>query len=240
MKTIYFMIVLLFVGLMSSCQESETLQYENRPMINFVTLASNYSFIGESNLTEKSLWIDLHISGFADVNCDRTVQVQVIADSTTATAYEIKPIIIKRGAYTGQIEVVVANVVELAQKEVELQLRLIDSEDFRAGNTETRVFKLSWSNRLIQPANWNELKRYMGEYSTAYYKFIIDVTGRTEFPYRHPDKRLTPMSLNEMKSWAVVIRDEVAKYNALPENKDKPLIHDDGVMAGQAVIVPVS
>lgn len=235
----FYIAVLFIVGLLMGCQESETFQYENRPMINFVTLSDNYSFITESNLTEKSLFIDLYISGFASLKSDRMVKVEVVADSTTATAYEIKPIVIQKGAYSGKIEVVVQNTTELKTNEVTLYLRLVDSDDFLRGNKETDHFKLSWSNRLTPPANWNSLKSYFGDYSTSYYQFIIDKTGRTEFPYKHPDQTLTPMSLNEVKSWAVVIRDEVDKYNALPENKDKPLTHDDGNSKGQPVVVPV-
>lgn len=51
-------------------------------------------------------------------------------------------------------------------------------------STPKRIVFLYLTNKLVRPNSWTSwIERYrLGNYSTAYYQFIIEVTGETEFP----------------------------------------------------------
>lgn len=67
------------------------------------------------------------------------------------------------------------------------------------------------------------------------YDFIVGVTGRTEFPYNHPDASLEPMGGDEVRAWANMVREALDEYNA---THDDVMRHDDGTAKGQPIVIP--
>lgn len=232
---IYLGIVALLSCCLWGCDEEKTLQYVNNPAINFAGGTGIFSFIATPDLADTVLTVDLNIMGLA-ADVDRQVNVEVLKDSTTAIDYEVlTPTIIEKGKYTGQVKVRVKNTPLLEEKEVRLWLVLKESDDFIVGVSGMNYAVLKWSNRLIQPANWRWLRYYFGTYSTRFYEFIIEVTGRTEFPYNHPDTSLEPMGVDEVRAWAGMVREALDEYNA---THDDVMRHDDGDAKGEPIVIP--
>lgn len=232
---IYLGIIAILSFSLSGCEEEKTLQYVNNPAINFSGGTTIFSFIATPDLADTILTTDLNIMGFA-ADVDRQVNVEVLKDSTTAVDYELlTPTIIGKGKYTGKVKIRVKNTPLLKEKEVRLWLVLKKSDDFIVGNSGSDYAILKWSNRLIQPANWRWLRYYFGTYSTLFYEFIIEVTGRTEFPYNHPDTSLPPMGVDEVKAWAGMVKEALDEYNA---THDDVMRHDDGDAKGQPIVIP--
>lgn len=231
----YLGIIAMLAYCLWGCEQEKTLQYENNPAINFGSGSGIFSFIATPDLADTVLTVDLNIMGFA-AEIDRQVNVVVLKDSTTAVDYEVlTPTIIEKGKYTGKVKVKVKNTPLLKEKEVRLWLLLNDSDDFIVGTSGMDYAVLRWSNRLIQPANWRWLRYYFGTYSTCFYEFIIEVTGRTEFPYNHPDASLPPMGVDEVKAWAGMVKEALDEYNA---THDEVMKHDDGDAKGQPIVIP--
>ena len=229
---IYLGIVAILSCCLWGCEEEKTLQYVNNPAINFAGGTGIFSFIATPELADTVLTIDLNIMGYA-ADVDRQVNVEVLKDSTTAIDYEVlTPTIIEKGKYTGQVKVRVKNTPLLKEQEVRLWLELKNSDDFIVGTSGMDYAILKWSNRLIAPANWRWLRYYFGTYSTRYYEFIIEVTGRTEFPYNHPDTSLEPMGVDEVKAWAGMVQEALDEYRA---THDDGLRHDDGDAKGELI-----
>lgn len=232
---IYLGILAMVVSCLWGCEQEKTLQYINNPAINFGSGSGIFSFIATPDLADTVLTVDLNIMGFA-AEVDRQVNVVVLKDSTTAVDYEVlTPTIIEKGKYTGKVKIKVMNTPLLKEKEVRLWLVLKESDDFIVGTSGMDYAILKWSNRLIQPANWRWLRYYFGTYSTRFYEFIIEVTGRTEFPYNHPDASLTPMGVDEVKAWAGMVKEALDEYNA---THDEVMKHDDGDAKGQPIVIP--
>ena len=205
---VYSGIIAMLTYCLWGCEEEKTLQYVNNPAINFTGGTGLFSFIATPDLADTVLTVGLEIMGYA-ADVDREVNVEVLQDSTTAIDYELlTPTIIEKGKYTGQVKVRVKNTPLLKEKEVRLWLVLKESDDFSVG--------VSGMNQSIL-------------------KFIIEVTGRTEFPYNHPDASLEPMGVDEVEAWANMVRDALDEYNA---THDDVLRHDDGDAKGQPVVIP--
>ena len=205
---VYSGIIAMLTYCLWGCEEEKTLQYVNNPAINFTGGTGLFSFIATPDLADTVLTVGLEIMGYA-ADVDREVNVEV--------------------------KVRVKNTPLLKEKEVRLWLVLKESDDFSVGVSGMNQSILKWSNRLIQPANWRWLRYYFGTYSTRFYEFIIEVTGRTEFPYNHPDASLEPMGVDEVEAWANMVRDALDEYNA---THDDVLRHDDGDAKGQPVVIP--
>jgi hypothetical protein len=185
--------------------------------------SATYSFAIKSNsIMTDTVKVPLRIMGNAS-DKDRTVAIQTVADSTTATSqqYAIQPTIVKAGAFTTEIPVQVKRTPGMKTTEVRIWLEIVRSDDFLPGipnttPTATRAggatrFLVKINDFLTKPSNWESvLSNYFGTYSQVKYKFIIDVTGRTEFPISGPEM----ISPSQFLFYKKLCREELEVYNA--------------------------
>lgn len=181
-----------------------------------------YSFAIKANsLMTDTIKVPLRIMGNAR-DKDRTVAIQTVAENTTATSqqYTILPTIVKAGSFITDIPVLVKRTPDMKTSEVRILLEIAASTDFlpgvpnttattsRAGGATQYLVKIN--DFLTKPSNWESvLSTYFGAYSQVKYKFIIDVTGRTEFPITGQDV----VSPSQFLFYKKLCREALETYN---------------------------
>lgn len=237
MKKCLFIILLTI--LFGSCTKDDIMLFNDDSRVCFDGDKWNFSFIDSENKNETIINVPIAISGLA-AEIDRKVKVVAVLDSNTtaeATSYEIFEGLVKANEYKGLIPIRLNNFSKLDTSFVNLRIKIVENDFFKLGDNKKLKYDLTWTNQLIKPANWYWLNWYFGTYSSRYYKFIIEVTGRTQFPYfpKHPDKEKWNWTPSQVQAYAAKIKDALNKYNL---THAEPLKHDDGEKAGQIVEMP--
>ncbi|WP_126246246.1 DUF4843 domain-containing protein [Chitinophaga rhizosphaerae] len=190
---------------LGACEKSGLVEYSLPDMVYFYKDASSdardslsYSFaIRSATLEYDTIRIPVQIMGTAR-DYDRVVTWGTVDSLTTAVAgtdYEVLPSKVPAGAYTAEVPVKVLRNAAQKTTEVRLWLEIRESKDFRPGIEDSRGS--SWSHPgagrrflvkindfLTKPNNWDSwLKYFFGTYSQVKYAFIIQATGRAEFPW---------------------------------------------------------
>lgn len=204
------------LALLVGCKKSKLTKYEQQGMVYIYGIgpkdSTQYSFATKpATVAQDTVKIPLRIMGQA-TNGNRTVNVVVIADSSTAVAgqhYQLLPTIVKAGEYTANIPVLVKKSADLNAREVKLVVEIKESADFKPG-AGTVQHKVKLTNILIKPANWLYLQGYFGVYSNVKYLFIINATGRADFPYGPGGT----MGAAEMNNFNIMCKMELANYEA--------------------------
>jgi hypothetical protein len=241
-RKLYLFIPVIFVWLVTACKKSGLTSYTQPDMIyvykdfyNTNKDSVTYSFaIKLNSVMTDTVKVPLRIMGNAR-DKDRTVAIQTVADSTTATSqqYTILPTIVKAGSFTTDIQVLVNRTPEMKTKEVRILLGIAASDDFlpgipnttaapsRAGGATLYLVKIN--DFLTKPSAWETvLSTYFGAYSQVKYKFIIDVTGRTEFPISGQDM----VSPSQFLFYKKLCREALETYNT----NNSPLLDEAGMV----------
>ncbi len=232
-KNRFSLIVIVMVGIvLQGCKKKDIAGFSATPAVNFTTASTVYSFMSNPQ-AEYIQEIEVKIMGDS-ANVDRTFSAQVVADaSTTATPaqYEIIGGLVKKGSFLGKLSVKVKNSAELNTKEVFVKLKLVDGNDFKAGNKETNTFLLGWTNKIVVPTTWTYYNIFFATKSTAVYRLILQTTGIAS---------LTAAQYQAMGGEAAAVAagtkfgDYVKQYNL--DHPNDPLRHDDGTAAGQLIV----
>lgn len=233
-------LVSIFIWLIS-CSKDEIEVYHEFPSVYFNGSSVSYSFIEKPDARQDTVRLPVLITGMP-ADADRFFRIEMVADTnTTATAeqYALLEGIVKAGEYIGNVPVVLNNYSFLDSTHLKLKVKIVDSDDFKAGFVQSMYYYISWTAKLQAPENWRYLKTYFGEYSTRYFKFIIGATGRSSFPYRiiNPETgEYYWKTTAQVEAYTMIIRDSLDKYNA---DKSHPVLtHDDGAKAKQPVVIP--
>ncbi len=232
----------LFVSMMVACKKSDLTSYTQPDMIYFYKNYYNtdkdsivYSFAIKSDaLTTDTVKIPVRIMGVAS-DRDRTVNIRVVADSSTALGdqYTLLPTIVQAGSYTAEVPLLVKRTPELKTTEVRLLLEVGESADFKAGisNSSSSSSRAGGSTRfpvrindfLTKPSNWDSFITYfLGAYSQVKYKLVIEITGRTQFLTSGDD----PVTISQMTYFKILCRNYLADFNAV----NPPLVDENGVL----------
>ena len=237
---LYISVLMVVVWSLSSCEKEGIQVYDSgRAAIEFSGKSSAYSF-KTTGRTVDTVAITFNVEGRA-VDYERTANFIVVADSTTATEneYKILSAIVAPQEYKGTLKIEVRNTAGENFQEVRLYLQTGNNADFIPGVLAQQYYVFTMTNKLVRPSGWDSwLERYYwGNYSTAYYEFIIEATGETNFPW--PD---AIPGYNGGKAWSNGEKDaflELLKYKLKKRNEDEgsPLLHDDGIAKGKGVVV---
>lgn len=228
-KPFTFLLVLMFVFI--SCDEEDIISFEALPAVNFVNESKTYSFLG--NLDGEALQ-EIEIQIIGDVSDqDRYFEVEIIQDEETNAEqeqYEIAQGVVKAGEFTGILPVTVFNSQELDSTTVSLHLRMVESEDFKPGNIETRTFILSWTNQVVVP-NWQWYSYFFTRLpSSEAYRAVVESTGLLQFE-QSDYVAIGPIGAEAL---GVQFGDYVKQHNL--ENPGNPLRHDNGDLAGEEIV----
>ncbi|WP_109416804.1 DUF4843 domain-containing protein [Pararcticibacter amylolyticus] len=242
MKTlkIFFSGLMLAAAMLQGCKKDDIDPFSGVPAINFQQLDDSkrvisslqYSFMTNPS-NDYIQEVTVKIMGDT-VNYDRHFNVEVVKDPETTAPdnlYQVIGGIVKAGEFTGKLSVKLLNSAALSSSNVALKLRIVDSEDFRAGNLEYREFTIRWTNQIVVPNPWSYFQYFFTTRgSTAAYRIILQTTGLTKF------------TVTEFRAvgndGAIALGTKFGDY-VMQWNKDHPgnrLKHDDGTLAGQDIV----
>ena len=224
----------------------------------------SYSFIENPTADWTEYLIPLNVIGTVSEK-DRTVNVQVVAEGTTAPqdAYEIVDAVIPAGEREGFIRINIANTAELLETSYQLKLTLQESPDFKLGPKEYLNAILMWNNILPAPTN-NNLKRsynmlIVGEanfistslnsYSTSAHLAIVDALGWDDWgDATVHGSQANPVTMDNAYNYLprytwIYMGDLYKAYakklddylKAYEAEHGTPLLHDGGKLIGQPV-----
>ena len=156
--------------------------------------------------------------------------------------YKIGNCLVKAGEGKGFAEVELYKDERLRDSVYTLRFEIRKTADFPEIRLNRTIMTLSFTNRLIRPDNWNHLG--LGDYSTAWWSFVLGVTEGNKLPYwmggptaaLNPDPEYYYMTFSELGAWKSRISKALDKYNA--DHPGEPLRHDDGLKKGEKVEMP--
>jgi hypothetical protein len=221
------------IVLLCSCEKEGLLQYSANDAVNFVTKSVTYSFLtnpGDEYIQE----MEVAIIGDT-VSYDRYFNAVAVKDASTTAPdnlYEILGGVIKAGEFKGKLSVKLKKSPELANSTVNLKIRLVDSDDFKAGNVEAREAVISWTDQVVVPS-WTYYRIFFtAQASPAAYRAIVVSTGLTVFAAADYSRLGTAGAT----ALGTKFGDYVKQWNK--DNPNNHLKHDAGALIGQD-IVPV-
>lgn len=243
-KSPIFFLVLL-ATLFSAC-EKEIDTYQNDPRLYFFErgtdvlqtriTSKSISFVPlASSIVTDTVRIKVKTMGLA-TSTDRVLKGATVKEGTTAiegTDYAFIEGKIKAGQVEGFLPVVLYRTAKIKSTSLTLNLTIAETSDFKAGVIEDQKFTLNWSDDIVKPANWDgiiSLTFYFGTYSKAKFRFIIDVTGISDFPLQQSGR--VPLNPGEysnsmMNDIKLRVKDALAVYNA---SHATPLTDENGVL----------
>ncbi len=194
MKT-YIALLAAFVGLVSlTACENDPYLYKDTAKVwlsgdedqNATADSVFYSFkIYGSDVTETTLNVVVNLTGEAS-DKDRTFKLEVVGEDSNvpADAYQLGNFVLPANAYKVKVPVKVKRNVsslDLTKQTAQLTLKVVATDDLGVSVGDGSTYKLVWCDYLIQPKSWSVIQYYIGPFSQARYKFIIDFTGYTDF-----------------------------------------------------------
>ncbi len=189
-----------------------------------------YSFrLYSSEVKEQTMNLVVNLTGDA-VDHDRTFKLDVVNEETNVAPgdYEIGSTVLPAGKFKVTVPIKVkrtANGLDLTKKAAKLTLRVSTTEDLGVGRTERNKYSILWCDYLIRPASWDAINYYIGPFSQARYKFIIDFTGYTDFTEFNGD-------YNRIIGFQGLLLKLLNKYNTDPANANReegwPYMNDNG------------
>ena len=234
-------ILLLLAGLWG-CEKSDIMLYEQNAAVYFESGSYSYSFLEDPQADTKTVRLMVDISG-SQVDYDREFTVSRPAVDTLTTAepdqYKLGKGMVKANEYSGYVEVEIYKDERLNDSIYQVALEIQPNENFPEVRLNKKTMILSFTNKVIQPANWRWLRWYFGTpFSTRWWTFICEPTGRTSLPYfpTEADKETWWMSVGEVIAYQTITRLALEEYNA--KHPNDPLTHDDGDYAGQKIEMP--
>ena len=230
--------ICFLTGVMS-CQKEELPYYDDIAGIYFNGMYWSYSFMESPDKSVDTLNLPTLISGMHK-DYDRTFRVKLYPKYTTAPAelYEVLDGTVKAGSYDGILPIVVRKADILEDTVFKIAIGLTETEDFPELNLGQNIYLVEFTAKIIRPANWGLLRYYFGEYSTRWWKKIMEWTGRNSIPYNpdHPDKETWWMNVDDVKAFKTLVTRKLQEYNG--DHPGEPLTHDDGLQAGLPVTMP--
>lgn len=230
-------------ALIVSCKKSELTSYDEGSMVYIYKEAFNtnrdsasYSFaIKPNSLLIDTVKVAVRIMGAASTT-NREVKLAAVSNLTTALEgvhYTFLPYVIPAGAFNADLPIVVKRTADMKTQEYRLQVQVVESKDFQPGISNSPVtgnlagaslqYLVKINDFLTKPSNWDtQLVTFFGTFSQEKFKFIISVTGKTDF--RVGASPL--MSFGEVGYYKALCKSKLLEYVAI----NGPLIDEFGAV----------
>lgn len=141
--------------------------------------------LDDKNITTKDVNIIANLTG-AMSDHDRTFKLVVVDSMTTAPAdaYELGTCVLPANQHKVTVPVKVkrtVNGLDLKKRMAKVTFRVVEDTELTPSVDDRLSFSIVWCDYLIKPASWSVIEYYLGPFSQARYRFIIDQTGMTDF-----------------------------------------------------------
>jgi hypothetical protein len=218
-KIIAVLSLILLIG--TSC-ENDGFYYQDTPRVRLEgayewavgTDSLEFSFTTSPlGTVEKEISVTLYIMGNT-TDQDRVAHLEAIAGKTTAAAAQYDfpaQVTIPAGSDHAIFPIVLKRTEDLKEKTVRLYVQVAESESFKVGVSERNHLLLKWNDILSRPKNWSDLEEFFGAFSLEKYRFILSVTGISEFD-------TTTMSWSELNNYRIKLKAALEEYNAAHPN----------------------
>jgi hypothetical protein len=227
MKIAYYLGMIIVLFFSAGCENDDYL-YKDVPRIYLSGDAAQgatadslfFSFrLYDFETSQYDLHVVANIMGGASSE-ERGFTLEVVDSLTNvpASAYSVGNTAMPAGAFQQVVKVTVNRTVagmDLAQENARLTFRVVPNDHFQAGEMAMSTYSLVWCDYLIRPESWTAINYYIGPFSQARYKFILDYTGYSDF---------TEFTGNYNKIlWLQgILLKHLEEYNADPANADRP------------------
>lgn len=147
-----------------------------------------YSFKANGNLTETTMNVIVTLTGNTS-DKDRAFKLDVVSEETNVSAadYEIGSTILPAGKRSVTVPVKIKrNItdVDITKGNAKLTLTVGSTDELAAGIVEKNKFSIVWCDYLVKPDWWDAyIDYYVGAFTQARYKFILDFSGMTSFVF---------------------------------------------------------
>jgi hypothetical protein len=219
----------IIVILISSCSKEPDFLYDSNDSVyfNFEDTASSritYTFAYDPGLVEDTIYLPVKISG-KRVSSGRSFKIAVIDSATTASPslhYEAFKASYEIPADSGTLSlpVIIYNKdPQLDVSTVTLAFTLQASDDFQVNFPNMITGKISFSNRLEQPAWWIYWMSSLGLYSRVKHQLFLISSGTIEMPdMSQPDAYLqVPKALYHVAQYKAFLSDPFTWVQQNPE-----------------------
>ncbi|NML21751.1 DUF4843 domain-containing protein [Pseudoflavitalea sp. G-6-1-2] len=232
--SLYIMLLAMMAAGMASCKKSKMKSFDEPTMVHFYKDLANYfrdssvfSFaIFSPDHLYDTVKLPIRIAGNA-ADKDRQVKLQAVADSSNAIAgtdYAFGNAIVHAGRFLDTVYLIVKRTPEMKTQEKRLLLEIVASNDLQPGVYNSPVgsgnnvysgasvrMLVKINDFLTKPGNWdNMLVYFFGDYSQRKYKFIIEKTGRAQFPVGGGPNDI---SYGEISAIQIFLRQALLDYN---------------------------
>jgi len=231
--------------LWSGCKKENPSLYNSPAMIYVFKSSTNpykdsmtYSFsLKPFTLTQDTVYISVRIIGDS-TGRDRVISLVSDTANTTAilnTNYSLLPdkYVIPKDSFSASLPVIIKRSTDIQTKEVRLWVKLVSSNDFQTGIDNQLTYLIKINDMVTKPADWDLYagkSTYFGAWTSVKYRFIISVTGVTDFgssPVSPPPGSTIPVPGNQMLFYRSQVVNALAIYNANPVN-NPPLKDENG------------
>ncbi len=228
-NSIFILGLFLILGILYSC-EKEGFYYKDEARIRIEgpykwavgTDSLEFSFVTSApEVKEVTMDVILNVMGVESTQA-RVVKVAVSQDKTTATSSQYSlplEVTIPANQLWAILPVTLKRSASLQESTAKLYIEVAESQDFKPGVVERNHILIKWNDILSMPKNWSDLESFFGSFSLVKYRFIINITGVTEFD-------TTMMSWAKLMNYKIMLKDALDKYNA--EHSNNPLIDENG------------
>ena len=238
MKKLLHILIPILLLFLVSCEnepsyfnEADSLYLSGDPQQRAGADSVLYSFrLYDFNVTEYTLNLIVNVSGYA-ADRDRPFVLELVESQTNVkpSDYTIGDFVMPKDAYTAIIPVGIRRTVpglDLTKEAAKLTFRVVPNEHFQIGAEEQKQYTLMWSDYLIRPESWSNLNYYVGPFTQARFKFIIDFVGLTDFTEYNGNYNL--------QFWLqATCLNLLNAYNADPANAGRPegwpYLNDNGL-----------
>lgn len=178
-----------------------------------------YSFMTDDNKGEDHiLYLVVNLTGKVS-DTDRSFNLGVVEEETnvSSSCYELGETVLPAGAQSVKVPVKVKrhiSDVDLTKEFAKLTFCVKSSDDLTEGIVERNKYTLKWCDYFLKPSSWSRMiDYYIGPFTQARYKFIMDFTGVTTFN-------------DDDDNWVLGLQAQLThllnKYNDDPANADRP------------------
>ncbi len=161
---------------------------------------------------------------------DRTFKLVVVDSMTNVSpdAYELGTCVMPANQYKVTVPVKVkrsVNGIDLKKKFAKVTFCVKEDTELTPSVDDRLTYSIVWCDYLIQPESWSVISYYLGSFTQARYRFIIDQTGMTDFS-----------EYNGNYSWIIGFQSLMIRllqdWNNDPANANSeygwPYLNDDG------------